>query len=93
MQDKGLVSAFPSCVFHKLCNISCEIHTGVVGFKQCIAHFVVNQALCAFRLCDLCRRIIVYHISKRIVELCGGRISVQSELGTGSKFTVILPVK
>lgn len=32
-------------------------------------------------------------ISKRITELCGGRISVQSELGTGSKFTVILPVK
>lgn len=32
-------------------------------------------------------------ISKRIVELCGGRISVQSELGTGSRFTVALPVK
>lgn len=32
-------------------------------------------------------------ISKRIVELCGGRISVQSELGIGSKFTVTLPVK
>ncbi len=32
-------------------------------------------------------------ISKRIVELCGGGISAQSELNTGSKFTVVLPVK
>ncbi len=32
-------------------------------------------------------------ISKRIVELCSGTISAQSELGTGSRFTVTLPVK
>ncbi len=32
-------------------------------------------------------------IVKRIVELCSGSITVQSELGTGSKFTVTLPLK
>ena len=32
-------------------------------------------------------------IAKRIVELHGGRISVQSELGRGSIFTIDLPVK
>ncbi|MCM1026584.1 MAG: HAMP domain-containing histidine kinase [Roseburia sp.] len=32
-------------------------------------------------------------IAKRIVELCDGSIVVQSELGTGSRFTVTLPVK
>lgn len=32
-------------------------------------------------------------IAKRIVELCGGSITAQSELGTGSRFTVTLPVK
>ena len=32
-------------------------------------------------------------IAKRIAELCGGSIAVQSELGTGSKFTVTLPAK
>lgn len=30
-------------------------------------------------------------ISRRIVELCGGEISVSSELGIGSRFTVTLP--
>lgn len=29
---------------------------------------------------------------KRIVELCKGRIEVQSEIGNGSVFTVWLPV-
>lgn len=32
-------------------------------------------------------------ISERIVELCGGRISVQNELGTGSNFTFELLIK
>ena len=32
-------------------------------------------------------------LCKRIAELCGGSISVQSELGKGSVFTVSLPVK
>ena len=32
-------------------------------------------------------------ITKRIVELCGGRISVKSEPGNGSSFMVMLPEK
>lgn len=32
-------------------------------------------------------------ICKQIVELCGGEISVQSEFGTGSRFTITLPQK
>ncbi|MCM1497211.1 MAG: HAMP domain-containing histidine kinase [Clostridium sp.] len=32
-------------------------------------------------------------IAKRIVELCSGSITAQSELGTGSRFTVTLPIK
>ena len=32
-------------------------------------------------------------IAKRIVELCSGTITVQSELGVGSCFTITLPVK
>ena len=32
-------------------------------------------------------------IAKRIVELCNGTITVQSELGTGSRFIITLPVK
>jgi signal transduction histidine kinase len=31
-------------------------------------------------------------IAKRIVELCGGEISVKSELAIGSTFTVLLPI-
>ena len=31
-------------------------------------------------------------IVKRIVDLCGGEITVSSWLGTGSKFTIILPI-
>ena len=30
-------------------------------------------------------------LAKKIVELCGGRIGVQSDLGKGTEFTVILP--
>lgn len=32
-------------------------------------------------------------IAKRIVELCDGTITAQSELGTGSRFIITLPVK
>lgn len=32
-------------------------------------------------------------IAKRIVELCNGEIQIESKLGEGSKFSVILPVK
>lgn len=32
-------------------------------------------------------------ICRRITELCGGTIKAESELGTGSKFTVELPLK
>lgn len=32
-------------------------------------------------------------ITKRIVELCHGEIKVKSELGVGSEFTVILPIR
>jgi len=30
-------------------------------------------------------------LAKKVIELCGGRIGVQSELGKGTEFTVILP--
>ena len=30
-------------------------------------------------------------LAKKIVEMCGGRIGVQSDLGKGTEFTVILP--
>lgn len=30
-------------------------------------------------------------LAKKIVEVCGGRIGVQSDLGKGTEFTVILP--
>jgi len=32
-------------------------------------------------------------ISKRIIEMHGGRITVDSELGKGATFTIVLPVK
>jgi signal transduction histidine kinase len=32
-------------------------------------------------------------ISRRIVELHGGRLSVQSELGKGSTFRVVIPIR
>ena len=51
-----------SGVFDDFCNISRKIHTGVIGFEQCVSHFVINQAPCAFRLCYLCWGIVVYHI-------------------------------